>query len=98
MENSLTREQVQKVALLARLDLSAEELDQFTSELQKIVGYVDLLSEVDTTNVEPMVHAIELSNVFAKDEVHKSLPREEVLANAPNHNDVAFLVPAVMGD
>jgi aspartyl-tRNA(Asn)/glutamyl-tRNA(Gln) amidotransferase subunit C len=98
VNNPLSREDVQKVALLARLDLTEEELDRFTAELQQIIGYVDQLGEVDTANVEPMVHAMELANVFAEDRVRQSLPREDTLANAPRHNGVAFLVPAVLGD
>ncbi len=69
-----------------------------TEQLGQIVGYVDQLAEVDTTGVEPMAHAIELTNVFKDDVVADSLPREEALANAPHHDDRGYLVPAVLGD
>lgn len=95
---SLSRTDVEKVALLSRLLLSEEELATMTTQLDKIVGYVDQLSEVDTDGVEPLVHAIELHNVLKDDIVRPSLPREAALANAPKHNGVGYLVPAVMGD
>jgi aspartyl-tRNA(Asn)/glutamyl-tRNA(Gln) amidotransferase subunit C len=94
---SLTRADIEKVALLARLRLSAAELDTLTDELAQIVTYVDLLAEVDTEGVEPMAHAVEVHNVFATDEVRPSLPRAAALANAPHHNDRGYLVPAVLG-
>lgn len=95
---SLSRADVEKVALLARLQLSDQELDQLTSEMVQIVEYVDQLAEVDTDGVEPMAHAVEVSNVFASDDVLPSLPREQALANAPRHNGRGYLVPAVLGD
>ncbi len=94
---SLTRKEVLKVSLLARLQLSEAELDSITEKLADVISYVDQLAEVDTTGVEPMVHAVELSNVLAADEPQPSLPRDEALANAPHANDEAFLVPAVIG-
>jgi aspartyl-tRNA(Asn)/glutamyl-tRNA(Gln) amidotransferase subunit C len=94
----LTREAVEKVALLARLQLSDAELDTMTAQLGQVVGYVDQLADVDTEGVEPMAHAVEVSNVFADDCVAPSLPREQALANAPRHNDRGYLVPAVLGE
>ena len=95
---ALTRNDVEKVALLARLQLSENELAAFTQQLGQIVAYVDQLSEVDDEGVEPMAHAVELANVFADDCVADSLPRDQALANAPRHNDRGFLVPAVLGE
>lgn len=95
---ALSRQDVEKVALLARLRLSATELDKLTSELAQIVTYVDHLAEVNTEGVEPMAHAVEVRNVFRADQVLPSLPREAVLANAPKHNDRGYLVPAVLGE
>ena len=95
---SLSRNDVEKVALLARLRLSDAELDQLTGDMVKIVSYVDQLGEVDTSDVEPMAHAVEVHNVFSSDEVLPSLPRELALANAPHQNGRGYLVPAVLGD
>ncbi len=94
---SISRQDVEKVSLLARLDLTDEELARMTEQLSQIVAYVDQLSEVDTTAVEPMAHAIEIVNRFREDQVASSLPREEALANAPCHNGTGYLVPAVLG-
>jgi aspartyl-tRNA(Asn)/glutamyl-tRNA(Gln) amidotransferase subunit C len=94
---AITRADVEKVSLLARLQLTDAEIDTLTGELGQIVAYVDQLSEVDTEGVAPMAHAVEVSNVFASDEVKPSLPREQALANAPSHNERGYLVPPVMG-
>ena len=95
---SLSRADVKKVALLARLRLSDDELDTMTEQLGKIVDYIDQLSELDTANVVPMAHAVELTNVFVEDEPRKSLDRDTALANAPKHDDECYRVPAVLGD
>jgi len=95
---SLTRRDVEKVSLLARLRLSEAELETMTPQLDKIVGFVEQLNELDTTNVEPMAHALDLSNVFAADEQRESLPREAALANAPKHDGECYRVPAVLGE
>lgn len=97
MPNELTREEVRKVALLGRLKLSDAELEDYASKLGQILGYVEMLSELDTEEVEPLVHAIELSNVFRPDEVQPSLPREQALANAPKTDGRFFLVPQILG-
>lgn len=95
---SISRSDVEKVALLARLHLTETELETITGQLAQIVDYVDQLGEVNTDDVEPMAHAIEVVNVFRDDLVVASLPREEALANAPNHDDRGYFVPAVLGD
>lgn len=95
---AITAQQVEKVALLARLSLSPAELESMTAELGKILEYVDHLAEVDTEGVEPMAHAVETTNVFRDDQVEPGLPRELALANAPKHNGQGYLVPAVLGD
>jgi aspartyl-tRNA(Asn)/glutamyl-tRNA(Gln) amidotransferase subunit C len=95
---SLTAAEVEKVALLARLVLTPEELVSMTAELGQIVNYVDQLAEVDTDGVEPMVHAVELHNVTKDDTIAASLRRDDALANAPKHNDEGYLVPAVLGE
>ncbi len=94
---SLDRQQVAKIAYLARLSLTESELDEMTQQLGKIVDLVDQLSEVDTEGVEPMVHAIELQNVLQQDEIKSSLPREKALANAPDADEECFRVSAVLG-
>lgn len=94
---SISRQDIEKVALLARLQLTEEELSKMTAELAQIVGYVDQLGEVNTAGIDPMAHAIEIANVFCDDVVAESLPREEALANAPHRDERGYLVPAVLG-
>jgi aspartyl-tRNA(Asn)/glutamyl-tRNA(Gln) amidotransferase subunit C len=95
---SLARQDVEKVSLLARLQFSPQELDTLTAQLGAIVGYVEQLSELNTDGVEPMAHALDLSNVFRSDEVAPSLSSKQALANAPHHDAEFYLVPAVLGE
>ena len=95
---SISRREVEKVSLLGRLLLSEEELDRMTTQLGQILGYMELLAELDTDEVEPMAHALEVSNVFRDDQVQESLDRRQALANAPGRDDECYLVPAVLGD
>ena len=93
---NMTAEEVAKVALLARLRLGPGELELFTGQLNAIVGFVEQLGELDTANVEPLAHGVEVHNVFREDVRGPSLPREDALANAPKRNAESFLVPAVL--
>ncbi len=92
----LTPADVRKVASLARLKVSDAEVASLTTDLTAILGYVDVLNEVDTTGIEPMVHAVELSNVLRADVVVESLPRTAALSNAPRSDGECFLVPAII--
>ena len=95
---AISREEVEKVSLLGRLLLSEAELDRMTTQLGQILQYMELLGEVDTEGVEPMAHALDVSDVFRGDEVRPSLPRQKALANAPHGDGECYLVPAVLGD
>ena len=92
----LTRADVLKVARLARLKLREEELDRFTSQLGQVLEYVHVLDELDTREIEPMAHAVEVTDVWRADEVAPSLPREAALANAPQTDGRYFLVPPIL--
>ena len=96
MTGRLTRDDVAKVALLGRLKLTADEMDRMTVQLGRVLEYVDILNEVDTQNVEPMAHAIELRDVFREDTPVPSLPREDALTNAPKTDGRCFVVPAIL--
>ncbi len=93
---SLTADDVSKVAILARLRLAPGELELFTGQLNAIVGFVEQLGELDTKDVEPLAHGVEVRNVFRPDVRGESLGREDALANAPERNADSFLVPAVL--
>ncbi len=95
---SLTRADVEKVSLLGRLLLSEAELDTMTTQLTRVVGYVEQLSEVHTENVQPMAHALDMHNVFREDALGPSLPRDAALANAPKRDSECYRVPAVLGE
>ena len=92
----LTREDVQKVARLARLKLREDELERFTSQLGQVLEYVRVLEELDTRDVEPMAHAVEVTNVWRDDAIAPSLTRESALANAPHTDGRYFLVPPIL--
>ncbi|MHB8901610.1 MAG: Asp-tRNA(Asn)/Glu-tRNA(Gln) amidotransferase subunit GatC [Thermoguttaceae bacterium] len=95
---AISREEVEKVSLLGRLLLSEEELRTMTTQMGQILGYMELLREVDTEQVEPMAHAVEVSDVFRPDQVVPSLARDQALANAPDRDEQCYRVPAVLGD
>ncbi len=92
----ITISEVEHVAHLARLDFDQEEKERFAKELNDILEFVAQLEEVDTAGVEPAYHALELKNVFREDRVEPSLPPEEALANAPEAEDGAFVVPRII--
>ena len=95
---SLSRQDVAKVGLLARLALTEAELERMTGELSKIVGLVSQLGEIDTTAVEPLAHPLDTRNVFRADEPAPSLTTQQALASAPRHDGSCLLVPAVLGE
>ncbi len=95
---AISREEVEKVALLARLRLGEEELEKLTVQLGQILDYMELLGEVETGGVEPMAHALDVADVFRPDEVLPSLDRDRALANAPSRDDECYRVPAVLGE
>ena len=96
MNERLSRDEVARVALLARLKLSEDELTEVNAQMSKVLEYIAVLDEVDTADVEPMVHAIEVANVFRPDVVSDSLPREDALSNAPKTDGQYYLVPAIL--
>ena len=92
---ALTIEEVKHVARLAGLRLSSEELETMRAQLSHILDYIDMLKEVDVGDVPPTAQVTELLNVMRADEVRPSLPREDVLANAPDQQDGMFRVKAI---
>ena len=92
----ITKNEVAYVAHLARLNFTDEENEKFTSQLNDILLYMDILNKVDTTGVKPLTHAIALTNAFRDDEEKGSLPIEISLANAPDDDGASFKVPKVI--
>ncbi|HVJ68849.1 MAG TPA: Asp-tRNA(Asn)/Glu-tRNA(Gln) amidotransferase subunit GatC [Caulifigura sp.] len=98
MSNQLPPETVRRVARLSRLKLNEAEVTRLSDELSQVLHYVDQLNEVNVTGVEPMAHAIEMTNVFRPDEPRPSLTREQALANAPKSDGKYFLVPPILDE
>jgi aspartyl-tRNA(Asn)/glutamyl-tRNA(Gln) amidotransferase subunit C len=92
----ITREEVEHVAHLARLNLNKEELAKMTEQLDNLLSYVAKLDELDTENVKPTTHAFSISNAFRDDTVLDSLSRQEALANSPQQNGECFTVPRII--
>lgn len=92
----LSRQEIESVAHLSRLELSPEELDKFTEQINTLLEHFAKLQELDTDDVEPTSHAMPVYNVFRKDEVKPSLPPEEVVANGPQIAENCFVVPRVV--
>ncbi|MCA9005052.1 MAG: Asp-tRNA(Asn)/Glu-tRNA(Gln) amidotransferase subunit GatC [Planctomycetaceae bacterium] len=96
MSTQLTQDEVLKVASLSRLKLSETEVTALGEQMGSVLKYIAMLDELDTTDIEPMAHAIEISNVFRDDQLQESLPREQALSNAPQTDGKYFLVPAIL--
>ncbi len=92
----ITRETIEHVANLARLNLTEQEKETLTTEMADVISYVDKLNELDTSNVEPKSHVMPVNNVFREDKTEKSYDREKILANAPSKDDGCFKVPKVV--
>jgi aspartyl-tRNA(Asn)/glutamyl-tRNA(Gln) amidotransferase subunit C len=91
---AISRDEVLHVARLAWLALTDDEIERLTSELDKILDAVGIVSELDLADVPPTSHPLELVNVDDDDVARDSLPLEDVLANAPDSEDDLFKVPA----
>jgi len=94
---AVTKEEVEKIADLARLEFNASEIEHLTKEMNQILLHMDKLNELDTSNVEPLSHPIEMKNVFREDELKPSIKREDALKNAPGKDEEFFTVPKVIG-
>ncbi len=92
----ITKEVVEHVAWLARIKLSEEEKEKFARQLSKILEYFNMISNVDTSNVEPTFHVVELHNVFRDDEEKESLPQEVVLKSARESEDGFVKAPRIL--
>ena len=93
---SITVKDVEHVAKLARLQLSEDEKERFTGQLNAILKYADKLNELDTEGVPPTSHVLKLTNVMREDVTRPSWPIEKVMQNAPEEEDGQFRVPAVI--
>jgi len=88
--------EVEHVAKLARLQISSEEKENLTEQMNRILLYMEKLNELNTVGVEPTSHVLDLHNAFRADTVNESLPREQTLENAPEANEAEFIVPRII--
>ena len=94
----LSREDVEHVAHLGRLRLSAEEVELLTSQLNDIVNYFQQLQELDTEDILPTSHSVTVENVMRDDEPRPSFSRDDMLTNAPESGEGCYVVPRIVGD
>jgi aspartyl-tRNA(Asn)/glutamyl-tRNA(Gln) amidotransferase subunit C len=92
----LTREEVQRIAVLARLRLTPGEETELTEQLDGILAYMEKLNELDTSKVEPFSHAVDAVNVLREDKVTNIPDADAVLANAPDRDNTFFKVPKII--
>lgn len=93
---AITKETVEYVAHLARIELKPEELEKLSGQLQDIINFIDNLKKLDVNNVNPTSHILPLENVFREDTARESLPVDKVLMNAPCRKGNFFAVPKVI--
>ena len=92
----ISRQEVERIAGLARLSLSDREADRMAAELDRILEYVETLARLETDGVDPTSHAIPLSTPFRADAEVSTIDPELAVANAPDHEGTAFVVPKVI--
>jgi aspartyl-tRNA(Asn)/glutamyl-tRNA(Gln) amidotransferase subunit C len=92
----LTREEVQRIAVLARLRLTSEEETLLTEQLDHILAYMEKLDELDTSKVEPFSHGVDAVNVLREDKVTNLSDADAVLANAPDRDNAFLKVPKII--
>ena len=93
---ALTEQEVEKVAFLARLEITPEERGRYQKQLNAILEHAQDISKLDVSKVEPTAHILPLQNVWRTDEVHPGLPRDEALSNAPDKSKGCFRVPKIL--
>jgi aspartyl-tRNA(Asn)/glutamyl-tRNA(Gln) amidotransferase subunit C len=92
----ISKKEVEHVAHLARLNLTGEELEKMTGQLDNILSYVDKLAELDTSQVVPTTHVFSVSNAFREDVEKDSLSQAEAVKNGPQQDGVMFQVPKII--
>ncbi len=93
---AITKETVEYVAHLARMELKPKELEKLSKQLQDILGFIDKLKKINIENIAPTSHILPINNVFREDNLKKSLPCEKALENAPAREGNFFSVPKVI--
>ena len=97
MPDPLSLDEVRHVAKLARLRLSDEQLDEYRSQLSSVLDHISMLEQLDVTDVEPMAHPLDTTNVLAEDREGETMPIDDLLANAPAVEGRFLAVPKIIG-
>ncbi|MDD4899164.1 MAG: Asp-tRNA(Asn)/Glu-tRNA(Gln) amidotransferase subunit GatC [Candidatus Omnitrophica bacterium] len=92
----ISKETVQYVAHLSRIELKEKELEVLSVQLEAILDFIDQLKEIDIANIPPTSHILPVNNVLREDSPKPSLPTEKVLANSPEKEGNSFVVPKVI--
>ncbi|KJR42994.1 Glu-tRNAGln amidotransferase, C subunit [Candidatus Magnetoovum chiemensis] len=93
---AISNDEVKHIAALARLTLTSEEIERYRKQLDSILLYMNKLNQVDTTNIEPTSHAVEMTSIHRDDAVKPSLTQTEALENAPDKTDKFYRVPKII--
>ena len=94
--SDISRDEIIHIAKLAMLNLNEQEIDNYTKDMQEILGYAEMINNLDTSNIDETIAATEQKNVFRKDEVIQPQAREELLQNAPSQDEGMFRIPKVL--
>ncbi|MCH4166852.1 MAG: Asp-tRNA(Asn)/Glu-tRNA(Gln) amidotransferase subunit GatC [Megasphaera sp.] len=94
----ISAEEIKKIALLSRLEVKEDNIESVGKQLSDILSYMDLMSQVDITDVPPTAHAVSMRNVMRDDVLQPSLPNDKALQNAPEAENGYFKVPKVIQD
>jgi len=92
----ISKEEIEHIAMLARLSLTEEEKELFGVQLSSILDYMETLNELDTEHIEPTSHVLSLFNVMREDKPRDSIPREDALSNAPDRTEKFYRVPKII--
>ena len=92
----ITTDEVKHVAHLARLSITEQEAEKFADQLGSIITFAEQLNELDTTDIEPTTHVLDMKNIMREDISTGGLPREDVLKNAPDHQNGQIKVPTIL--
>lgn len=92
----ISKEEIKHIADLSMLNLTEEEIEKYTANMQDIVGFANKINEIDTAGVTESTFALDTYNVFRKDEVRESFDRDMLLKNAPSSNGEAYSLPSMM--
>lgn len=97
MSKKISEEMMEHIGILAQLELSAEEREKARADMEQMLDYIDKLGELDTSEIDPMIHVFPAENVFREDIVTNTDGRKELLSNAPQQKNGMILVPKTFG-